>query len=49
MKFGRSRMMGNSLSYEMFKGANCEASFFVFFFFFETDLKVAFGLYSGPC
>ena len=30
LKSGRSRMRGNRLSYEIFKGVNCEGSFFFF-------------------
>ena len=33
LKSGRSRMRGNNLSYEIFKGVNCGGSFFFFFFF----------------
>ena len=28
LKYGRSRMRGNNLSYEMFRGVNCGGSFF---------------------
>ena len=34
---GRSRMRGNSLSYEIFRGVNYRGSFF----FYEISLKVA--------
>ena len=41
LKSGRSRMRGNSLSYEMFRGVNCEGSFF-----YEIGLEVASGFRS---
>ena len=40
LKSGRSRMRGNNLSYEIFKGVNCGGSFF---FFYEIGLEVASG------
>ena len=42
LKFGRSRMRGNSLLYEIFKGVNCGGSFF-----YEIGLEVASGFQSG--
>ena len=44
LKFGRSRMRGNSLSHEIFKGVNCKS-----LSFFETSLGVAFSLPFDLC
>ena len=40
LKSGRSRIRGNNLYYEIFRGVNCEG---FFFFFYENGLEAASG------